>query len=103
MNEAPRRPPRPSPQLLDMTPEGGFRDPPPPSWLDRLLARTGGIAALVALVAGGLALAALALLFIGLLLPVAILAGGIAAVSLWWRMRQLRKQGIEPRIFIVKR
>ena len=88
-----------------MTPEGKFRDPPRPSGLNALLARTGGVAMLVALAAGGLLLVAFAILFIGLLLPLAIGAGVIAAVSFWWRRRRLRKMGIEPRgfRFVVKR
>lgn len=100
--------PRHRPPLLDMTPEGEFREPPPkpaPSGLNGLLARTGGVAALVALAAGGLLLAALAVLFIGLILPVVIVAGAIAAASFWWRMRRLRKQGgVSPvRVFVVRR
>ena len=91
MNE--NLPPRP---VLDMTPEGEFRDAPQPTGFQLLLARTGGIAMLVALAAGGFLLVALAIFFIGLLLPVVIVAGSIAAISLWWRRRQLRKMGIEP-------
>lgn len=85
--------PRP---VLDMTPEGEFREAPKPSGFNLLLARMGGIAMLVAIAAGGLLLVALAIFFIGLLLPVAIAAGSIAALSLWWRRRRLRKMGIEP-------
>jgi hypothetical protein len=86
----------PLPPVLDMTPDGEFRDPLPPSqrgWLDRILARLGGAALLVTLVTGGLLVVALAVLFVGLLLPVAIGAGLIAFVSLWWRMRRLRATG----------
>jgi hypothetical protein len=86
----------PLPPVLDMTPDGEFRDPLPPSqrgWVDRVLARLGGAALLVTLVAGGLLVVALAVLFVGLLLPVAIGAGLIAFVSLWWRMRRLRASG----------
>ncbi len=82
--------------VLDMTPEGEFREAPRPSGLNLLLARMGGIAILVAVAAGGLLLVALAIFFIGLLLPVVIGAGAIAAISLWWRRRRLRKMGIEP-------
>ena len=83
-----RRPP-----ILDMTPEGEFRDPVPPprqNWLDRALARIGGLALLLAIAAAGLLLVALAILFLGLLLPIAIGAGLVAFVSLWWRARRLR-------------
>lgn len=91
MNDSTR--PRP---VLDMTPEGEFRQVPKPSGFNLLLARMGGIAMLVAIAAGGLLLVALAIFFIGLLLPVAIAAGSIAAISLWWRRRRLRKMGIDP-------
>lgn len=95
-----RRPP-----VLDMTPEGEFRDPPPPpaaGKLDRLLARVGGVAVLVALAAGGLVLAAVAILFAALALPVLIVAGAIGAGSIWWRLRRARKQG-QPIPFVVIR
>jgi tripartite-type tricarboxylate transporter receptor subunit TctC len=45
------------PIIIDMTPEGEFRDPPPPPaprGFQRVLARLGGVAMLVALGAGGL-------------------------------------------------
>jgi hypothetical protein len=86
----------PLPPVLDMTPGGEFRDPLPPAqrgWLDRILARLGGAALLVTLVTGGLLVVALAVLFVGLLLPIALGAGLIAFVSLWWRMRRLRATG----------
>jgi Flp pilus assembly protein TadB len=89
-----RRPP-----VLDMTPEGEFRDPEPTRAggpLDRFLARLGGVAVLVAAAAGGLLLAGVALLFIGILLPVAIVAGALAAASLWWRLRRARRDGTVP-------
>ncbi len=92
----PRHPP-----LLDMTPEGEFRDPPRPSRLDRILAKTGGIAVLVLLATGGLVLAAVAVFFAALLLPVVVAAGAVAFVSLWWRARRMRRQGLDPRIFRV--
>jgi hypothetical protein len=95
-----RRPP-----VLDMTPEGEFRDPPPPpapSTLDRILARVGGVAVLVALATGGLVLAAVAILFAALALPVLIVAGAIGAGSIWWRLRRMRKQG-QPMPFVVIR
>ncbi|MFN9092055.1 MAG: hypothetical protein ACK5V0_11290 [Alphaproteobacteria bacterium] len=79
------------PIIIDMTPEGEFRDPAPPParrGFDRLLARLGGVAMLVALGAGGLLMAALALLAIGLLLPILLVAGAIGAATLWWRLRK---------------
>lgn len=116
-----RRPP-----VIDMTPDGEFRDAsgaqagprfggdplgavPPgtgparrPSALDRALGKLGGIALLVALVVGGLMLAALAILFVSLALPVLIVAGAIGAASIWWRLRRLRQQG-RPVSFVVLR
>jgi hypothetical protein len=92
-----------------MTPEGEFRNEPPMpgrrGWLDRALARLGGVALLVALAAGGLVLVSLALLFVGLLLPIAIVAGAIGAGSLWWRLRRLRRGGggRPPVSFVVMR
>lgn len=85
----------PSPPVLDMTADGQFRDPLPPrrTWLDRALARVGGAALLVTLAAAGLVVVALAILFVGLLLPVVIGAGLIAFASLWWRLRRLRRAG----------
>lgn len=96
-----------SPPVLDMTPEGEFRDPVSPAratWLDRALARLGGAALLVTLVAGGLVVVALAVLFVGLLLPVAIGAGLIAFASLWWRLRRAgMRPGGRPVRFVVLR
>lgn len=95
-----RRPP-----VLDMTPEGEFRDAPAPpraGTLDRILGRIGGVALLVALVAGGLVFAALAVLFLGIMLPVLVVAGAIGAGSIWWRLRRARKQG-RPIHFVVLR
>lgn len=87
------------PTVIDMTPEGEFRDPvPPPAMgtLDRILARMGALGILVAAGSIGLLLAGLAILAIGILLPVAILAGAIGAGSLWWRARRARRDGTPP-------
>ena len=84
------------PIIIDMTPEGEFRDPPAPParrGLDHLLARLGSVAMLVALSAGGLLLAALALLAIGVLLPIVLAAGAVGALTLWWRLRKARSMG----------
>ncbi|WP_431269298.1 hypothetical protein [Dankookia sp. P2] len=59
-----------------------------------MLGKVGGVALLLTLAAGGLLLVALAILFVGLLLPVAIGAGLVAFVSLWWRLRRLRRDGV---------
>jgi UDP-N-acetylmuramyl pentapeptide phosphotransferase/UDP-N-acetylglucosamine-1-phosphate transferase len=91
----PHRPP----PVLDMTPEGEFRDTAPrprAGTLDRILGRVGGVAILVALVAGGLLLASLAVVFVGLILPVLLVAGAVGAVSIWWRLRRARKRGTVP-------
>lgn len=90
-----------TPPVLDMTPDGEFRDSPASaalqqSWLDRALARVGGVALLLTLAAGGFVLAALAILFVGLLLPFAIAAGAVAFGTLWWRMRRMRARGDAP-------
>jgi CHASE2 domain-containing sensor protein len=92
--------------VLDMTPDGGFREPPRPAGgLNAILARVSGLAILVAVVAGGLLLAALAIFFIGLLLPVALGAAAIAGLSMWWRRRRMRAMGLEPQpfVFVVRR
>jgi hypothetical protein len=96
---------RPGPPILDMTPEGGFREPAhaPKGWLDRLLAQVGGAALLLAVVAGGLVVVALAFVLVGLLLPVAIIAGLVAFVTLWWRLRRVRARGGAPLRFVVVR
>lgn len=95
--DTPRRPP-----VLDMTPEGEFRDPAPPpaGTLDRILGRVGGIALMVALAAGGLVLAAVVILFAALALPVLIVAGAVGAGSIWWRLRRMRRQGQVPFVVI---
>lgn len=98
---------RTRPPVLDMTPEGEFRDtgeaaPRPVSTLDRVLARVGGVAVLVAVVAAGLLAASLAVVFLSILLPVLIVAGAIGAGTLWWRIRRARQQG-RPVPFVVVR
>jgi Flp pilus assembly protein TadB len=99
-----RRPP-----VIDMTPEGEFRDADTPRAagpLDRALARIGAAGVLVAFVAGGLVLAGLAILAIGILLPIALVAGAVGAGSLWWRMRRARRDGTQPpgvRFVIIRR
>lgn len=99
--------------VIDMTPEGEFRDAAAPGGaarpagpLDRALARIGAAGVLVALVAGGLLLAGLAIVAIGILLPIALVAGSIGAASLWWRMRRARQNGTAPqgvRFVIIRR
>ena len=94
------------PPVIDMTPEGEFRDPVPPKAMggfDRMLARIGGVAMLVALGAAGLALAGLAVLAISVMLPIALIAGLIGGGSLWWRMRRAGRHGAQPVRFVVIR
>jgi hypothetical protein len=93
-----RRPP-----VIDMTPEGEFRDPVPPKAMgtfDRLLARIGGVAMVVAIGAGVLALAGLAVLALSVLLPIALIAGLVGGGSLWWRMRRAARNGTGPVRFV---
>lgn len=92
------RDPRP---VIDMTPEGEFREPAPArgSWLDRTLARVGAYAVLAAVVAGGLVVAALAIVFAAVLLPVAIVAGLIGFGTLWWRARRTGR----PFVTVIRR
>lgn len=87
MQTPPHRP------LLDMTPEGEFRDRPPQpggSRLNRLLLRVGAAAIVLAVIAGLLALAAVAVISLAVLIPAALIFGAVGAVSLWWRMRRHR-------------
>ncbi len=89
-----------------MTPEGSFREPAPAAskgWLDRALARVGGAALLLAIAAGGLVVVALAFLLLGLLLPIAIGAGLVAFVTLWWRLRRLRARGGALPLVVLRR
>jgi hypothetical protein len=87
-----------APPVLDMTPEGEFRDPAPATWLDRTLATVGSAALLVTLIAGGILMISVALFFVSLMLPIVLGAGAIAAVSIWWRMRRLRQAGVASNI-----
>ncbi len=98
----PRRPP-----VLDMTLDGQFRTAPEAprrrTWLDRALGKLGGVALLLALGAGGLLLAALAVLAVGILLPVVLVAGLVGAGSLYWKLRRagMGRQGL--RFVVVRR
>ena len=84
------------PIIIDMTPGGEFRDPPPPPaprGFEGFVSRLGGVAMLVALSAGGLLMAAVALVAIGVLLPTVLAAGAIGAITIWWRLRKARARG----------
>jgi hypothetical protein len=81
--------------VIDMTPEGEFRGPQPrpASLADKLIARVGGVAALVALVAAGIVVAGIAIAFFAIALPIALVAGAVAFGSLWLRMKRAGRQG----------
>ena len=91
--------------VIDMTPEGEFREEPRParaSRFDRALGKIGGYAILAAVVAGGLVVAALALLFAAVLLPIAIVAGLVGFATLAWRARRARREG-RPFVMVIRR
>jgi hypothetical protein len=67
---------------VDMTADGRFTGPPPPSIADRIFRA----AVVVAVIAGGLGLAALAFWFALLLIPIALGAGLLAWAVLRWRL-----------------
>jgi hypothetical protein len=81
--------------VIDMTPEGEFRDPAPrrAGPLDKFLMRIGGVAALVAVIASGVVIAGLAIAFFAIALPIAAVAGLIAFGSMWWRIRRAGQAG----------
>ncbi|PZW39863.1 hypothetical protein C8P66_12766 [Humitalea rosea] len=87
------QPGRPDPVILDMAPDGSFREAPRAAPMDRALGGIGGVAMGVAGVALALSLGALAFLALTVLVPVVLVAGSIAAVTIWWRLRRLRQQG----------
>ena len=93
-----RRPP-----VLDMTPEGQFTTPPPPTGLDRALGSVLRVARLVGGVAAVLMLGALAIAAFAILLPVLLMAGLIAGGILWWKLRQARRSGVPLRFVMVRR
>ncbi len=89
-----RRPP-----VLDMTPEGEFRDPEPSrrtGTFDRLLERLGAWGVLVAAATGGLMLAGLAIRALGCLGRGALGAGARGAGAVWGRPRRARRDGVPP-------
>lgn len=77
---------RRQPPLLDMTPDGRFRQAAQGPGLGvQLSLRVLVGAVLVALVAGGLALAALAISALAVLVPVALVAVAVAWATVQWR------------------
>lgn len=77
-------------RVIDMTPEGEFVRPPRVPLTTRLL----GIAVLVAVVAGGIALASLALWIALTLIPVALVAGLVAYAVLRWQSWRARRNSV---------
>ncbi len=79
----------PRPRIIDMTTQGEFVVPPAAraSWPLRL----GVGAALVAAIAGGLAVAALFLWVASILIPVALVAGLVAYAAFRFQMWRLRR------------
>jgi hypothetical protein len=73
---------------FDMTPDGRFVEPP----ASPLAAQLFRYALIVATLAGALAIAALALWFALILIPVALGAGLIAYGAFRWRMWRARRQ-----------
>ncbi len=73
--------------IIDMTPDGRFIDPP----RTPLITQVFRIAVLVAVIAAGIALAALAMWFALMLIPVALAAGVIAWGAWRWQMWRLRR------------
>ena len=83
------------PPELDMTPDGRFHEPPP----SPLMTQVVRWAVVVAVVAGGLALAAVALWFALLLVPVAIIAALVAYAAnrfQFWRAGRSVPGGRRP-------
>lgn len=90
------------PPLLDMTPQGDFRDPPPPSRADRIASVVLRAALGVVVLAGLLALASLAIVALSVILPILFGAAAVAGVILWWRLRQARRNGQDVRIMVFR-
>ncbi len=69
-------------RVIDMTPDGGFRDAPPTPFSDRVLRA----AVLVAIVAGAIGIAALALYVALALIPIALGAALVAYLVYRYRL-----------------
>ncbi len=89
------------PPVLDMTPEGEFTTPPPPSAMDRAMGMALRVALAVAGLAGVFILASFALVALAVLIPVLLAAGLVAGGILWWRMRTGR--GMPPQFVVIRR
>lgn len=85
------RDPYPPELELDMTPDGGFREPPRPP----LGMRVAAIAVVAAVLAGTLAVALLALWFALALIPVALVAAAVAWIAFRIQLWRLRRSGAD--------
>jgi hypothetical protein len=93
-----RRPP-----VLDMTPEGEFTTPAPPQPMGKVMATLLRVSLLVGGIAAALLLASLALVAIGILLPILAVAAMVSGGILWWRMRQARRDGRPLQFVVIRR
>lgn len=82
-----QRDPLASRPVIDMTPDGQFRAPPPTPWATRILR----YAIVVGVLAAGLAMAAFALWFALMLVPIAIGAALVAYAAFRWRLWKARR------------
>ncbi|HYZ64748.1 MAG TPA: hypothetical protein VE650_20020 [Acetobacteraceae bacterium] len=76
------------PPTLDMLPDGSFRSPPPPTGVPLSTKLLFG-AVLVAMVAGAIAVAAVAVWVLSMVLPVLVVAGVVAWGLIKYRRWQL--------------
>ena len=84
------------PPQIDMFIDGRFRVPGRPSWPMRVA----GLAVLVAVLAGALVVAAVALWLVAVLIPVVVVAGVVAwAAITWQRWRGARAYGRRQGLF----
>jgi len=81
------RDPRPGGPTLDMTPRGEFRTPPSTPWATKLLR----YAIVIAVLAGGFAVAALVLWAALLMIPIAIGAALVAYGAFRWQQWRARQ------------
>lgn len=85
---------RNNPPTLDMLPDGTFRRPPTVPFTTKLIVG----AVLVAMVAGSIAVAVAALWVLSVILPVVIIAGGVAWLAMKWQRRSFGGQrDLRPR------
>lgn len=88
--------------ILDLTPEGEFRQPAP-SRMDRFLAVVLRYAIVIGVLAALLVLAALSIMALAVLLPVLFAAALVGGGILWWRLRKLRPSGVVRTRIVIRR